>query len=148
MDILPQPESSHMKVASLLLVSPLLLVLFFCLVPVKDIAKYKISNFHFSKSVSASSGVDTNVIEKKVVIPDNKIDTEKTSTLVFVGDIMLSRAIGRGMVRNNDWNYPFLKIAETLKNADLTFGNLEGPISKNGTNERIKEKPAQNKKRL
>ncbi len=54
----------------------------------------------------------------------------KTSTLLFVGDIMLSRAIGRGMVKNNNWNYPFLKMADLLKSADLTFGNLEGPISK------------------
>lgn len=57
----------------------------------------------------------------------------KASTLLFVGDIMLSRAIGSGMGKNNNWNYPFLKIADLLKSADLTFGNLEGPISKNGT---------------
>lgn len=59
--------------------------------------------------------------------------SSKTSTLLFVGDIMLSRAIGSRMGKNNNWSYPFLKMADLLKSADITFGNLEGPISKNGT---------------
>lgn len=59
--------------------------------------------------------------------------SSKTSTLLFVGDIMLSRAIGSSMGKNNNWSYPFLKVADLLKSADLTFGNLESPISKNGT---------------
>ncbi len=54
--------------------------------------------------------------------------------LLFVGDIMLSRLIGDIMVRNNDWRYPFLETADFLKSADITFGNLEGPISAKGTN--------------
>lgn len=32
-------------------------------------------------------------------------------TLIFVGDIMLSRTIGDIMVRKSDWKYPFLKAA-------------------------------------
>ena len=52
--------------------------------------------------------------------------------LVFVGDIMLSRTIGKIMIKNNDWNYPFLLVSDLLKNADITFGNLEGPISSRG----------------
>ena len=60
-------------------------------------------------------------------------DDNQTSTLLFVGDIMLSRGIEDVMEKNNDWRYPFLRTADFLRNADLTFGNLEGPISKNGT---------------
>lgn len=62
-----------------------------------------------------------------------KLDDSKPITLLFVGDIMLSRHIGDIMARNNDWRYPFLEIADFLKNADITFGNLEGPISARGT---------------
>ena len=53
-------------------------------------------------------------------------------TLVFVGDIMLSRGVGRMMEKKNDWQYPFLKIKDTLVEADLLIGNLEGPISSKG----------------
>ena len=58
----------------------------------------------------------------------------KKITLLFVGDIMLSRAVGAMMEKSGNWEYPFLETAEFLRSADLTFGNLEGPISSHGTN--------------
>jgi len=54
-------------------------------------------------------------------------------TLLFVGDIMLSRRIGAIMAEKNDWTYPFLQISDALKRADLVFANLESPISSRGT---------------
>ncbi len=59
---------------------------------------------------------------------------KKYSTLLFVGDIMLSknRGVWKQIVKNRNVEYPFLKIADTLRSADLTFGNLEGPISSRG----------------
>lgn len=68
------------------------------------------------------------------------IKNEKTSinsrdgTILFVGDIMLSRSIGDLMERKGDYNLPFINLAEFLRSADLTFGNLEGPISSRGVN--------------
>jgi poly-gamma-glutamate capsule biosynthesis protein CapA/YwtB (metallophosphatase superfamily) len=50
-------------------------------------------------------------------------------TLLFVGDVMLSRGVGAKMKAEGDWTYPFQKIAATLTAADLTFGNLECPVS-------------------
>jgi poly-gamma-glutamate synthesis protein (capsule biosynthesis protein) len=50
-------------------------------------------------------------------------------TLLFVGDVMLSRGVGAKMKAEGDWTYPFQKIAATLAAADLTFGNLECPVS-------------------
>lgn len=54
----------------------------------------------------------------------------------MTGDIMLDRGVklkikteGKG-----DYKFPFLKIADYLKDADLLVGNLEGPISDKGTN--------------
>ncbi len=56
----------------------------------------------------------------------------KEIILLFTGDIMLSRAVGDIMERTGNWDYPFLNIAEFLSSADITFGNLEGPISAGG----------------
>ena len=54
-------------------------------------------------------------------------------TLVFTGDIMLSRAIGQNMAGENDWLFPFRRMSDVTRAADITFGNLEGPISTRGT---------------
>ena len=58
--------------------------------------------------------------------------TSKEITLLFTGDIMLSRSVGDIMERTGNWDYPFLNTAEFLSSADITFGNLEGPISAGG----------------
>jgi poly-gamma-glutamate capsule biosynthesis protein CapA/YwtB (metallophosphatase superfamily) len=55
-------------------------------------------------------------------------------TLLFVGDVMLSRAVGARMQSESDWTFPFTEIGETLAAADLTFGNLECPVSDVGRN--------------
>jgi len=60
---------------------------------------------------------------------------KKPITLIFVGDIMLDRGV-EFMVNKygeKDWRFPFLEIADDLKEADILFGNLEGPISDKGT---------------
>jgi poly-gamma-glutamate synthesis protein (capsule biosynthesis protein) len=54
--------------------------------------------------------------------------------LLFVGDVMLSRSVGAKMRAEGDWTYPFERIAPTLRSADLTFGNLECPVSDVGRN--------------
>ncbi|MFH1392082.1 MAG: CapA family protein [bacterium] len=53
-------------------------------------------------------------------------------TLMFVGDIMLSRGVGNKMLKESNYKWPFLKIADYLQEADLLFGNLEGPLSDKG----------------
>jgi len=54
-------------------------------------------------------------------------------SIVFVGDIMLDRGVEYAIEQHNDWKWPFLKIADFLKSADLAFGNLESVISDKGT---------------
>lgn len=59
---------------------------------------------------------------------------EKTTTLIFVGDIMLNRGV-EYMVKeygDGDYRFSFLKIADYLKDADILFGNLESIISDKG----------------
>ena len=55
-------------------------------------------------------------------------------TLLFVGDIMLDRGVEFEIKKNgnNNFRFPFLKIAKELQEADILFGNLEGPISDKG----------------
>ena len=64
----------------------------------------------------------------------SKRNFEKPITLIFVGDIMLDRGVEYVVEEygNGNFNFPFLKIANYLKNADILFGNLEGPISDKG----------------
>ncbi len=58
----------------------------------------------------------------KETVPETKV------TLIAVGDIMLSRNVEAKMIKYQDWHYPFLKTADFLKSADITFGNLETAI--------------------
>jgi poly-gamma-glutamate synthesis protein (capsule biosynthesis protein) len=61
---------------------------------------------------------------------------EPTSTLLFVGDIMLSRGVAwRVGKEGGDYTYPFARVADRIRSADLAFGNLEGPISARGTDQ-------------
>ncbi len=53
--------------------------------------------------------------------------------LLFAGDIILDRGVKRMIEEHGeDYTFPFLKIEETLKEADLLFGNLESMISDKG----------------
>jgi poly-gamma-glutamate synthesis protein (capsule biosynthesis protein) len=61
---------------------------------------------------------------------------EKPIKLIFVGDIMLNRGVEL-KIKNagqGDFTFPFQKIAEKLKTADIVFGNLESVISDKGEN--------------
>ena len=58
----------------------------------------------------------------------------REQTLLFAGDIMLSRTVGKKMAAEDDYKYPFEKIGPMLKAADLAFANLECPVSDVGRN--------------
>jgi len=50
-------------------------------------------------------------------------------SLVAVGDIMLSRGVAMQIQENKDPGQPFDHMEEYLQRGDITFGNLEGPIT-------------------
>ncbi len=52
-------------------------------------------------------------------------------SIVAVGDIMLSRFIGKDLA-NKGYNHAYEKIQGILSSGDVTFGNLECPISERG----------------
>lgn len=50
------------------------------------------------------------------------------SHLVFGGDVMFSRFVGRQMKIDNDYGSYLENVAELFKNADMAFVNLESPL--------------------
>jgi len=66
--------------------------------------------------------------------PSAGAPAKRDHTLLFVGDVMLSRGVGARMESQDDWTLPFQEIAATLRRADLRFCNLECPISDQGRN--------------
>lgn len=84
----------------------------------------------FNATSQALLVVSTSGQSAAVVAPD----TSHTASLLFAGDIMLSRGIGTIMRKRKDVDYPFALIATTTRSADLTFANLESPISDRGAN--------------
>lgn len=65
--------------------------------------------------------------------PVPHVSSRSNIRLLFVGDIMLSRGVADQINRNQSNSFPFENVYDFLKKADLTFGNLESPISDQGT---------------
>lgn len=57
---------------------------------------------------------------------------EESVSLVAVGDVMLSRGVGSTIARQG-LDYPLNRVRTLLAQADITFGNLESPISSVGS---------------
>ncbi len=52
-------------------------------------------------------------------------------TIIATGDVIPARSVNTRMVRLNNFNYPFEKTVNFLKNADAVFINLESPLLPN-----------------
>jgi len=63
-----------------------------------------------------------------VTIPEVKIPEV---SFISVGDVMLARKLNR-LIDQNGIDYPFLQVKEMLASADITFTNLESPLSTQG----------------
>jgi len=86
---------------------------------------------------SIHAEVETKLLETKAFEAQLKKRNEEVRTIniILVGDVMLSRSVGKKMEAANDYRFPFLKISDFLKTADIVFGNLEGPISDKGVDQ-------------
>ncbi|MBM3281555.1 MAG: CapA family protein [Candidatus Harrisonbacteria bacterium] len=74
-----------------------------------------ISLFSFSEETKIKPGILKEEVEAEV-------------TMVAVGDVMLSRTVGKRM-QQYGYDYPFRKTESFLRGADITFGNLETSIT-------------------
>jgi poly-gamma-glutamate synthesis protein (capsule biosynthesis protein) len=91
--------------------------------------------FLYQKTISVRKEVEA-------IYADNYISTgfialkPQNEKIIFVGDIMLDRGVETAINEfgGGNYNFPFLKIADYLSEAELTIGNLEGPVSDKGYN--------------
>ncbi len=88
--------------------------------------------FAFPKQVDQNSSSFFYSDKKVAELVAVESKTKKETKLLFVGDIMLSRAIGKIMEREDDWEFHFRLVKDFLNDADILFGNLESPITDKG----------------
>lgn len=55
----------------------------------------------------------------------------KQTILILTGDVMLGRSVTKQSLLKQDPHYPFLKVADKLKSADIVFSNLETSLVTN-----------------
>jgi len=60
------------------------------------------------------------------------VEPSYEASLLAVGDLMLARKVER-LMQSNGIDYPFSRVKDKLQTADITFGNLESPLSDRGT---------------
>jgi len=86
-------------------------------------------------TLDAFAPTHTSLFPAAIRLPSQH-ETSHPITLLFVGDVLLDRGIPWAIYTYgaDDWQWPFLPIADTLSQADLLFGNLESQISDKGTN--------------
>ncbi len=52
-----------------------------------------------------------------------------SSSLIFGGDVMLSRVVGQKMLKYKDYSWPFQKVKDIFSAADIAVINLESPFT-------------------
>ena len=58
----------------------------------------------------------------------NSYRPSPTLTIVTTGDVMLGRTVNMQTISRRDFTWPWIKTVDVLKQADVTFINLEGPL--------------------
>ena len=93
-------------------------------------------NFYQVYETTVHTSVTRNLALSQVVNAEVMSQlAEREVSLMFFGDIMLSRSVGKKIVEVGDFTYPFLLVASTTREADILFANLENPISARGKNQ-------------
>ena len=98
---------------------------------VQTLIKYLKKNVYYGGAADASR----DWVREKVGVPD--IKEPDFVTLAFMGDIMMDRGVRNSVLKNfaNDYSALFSKpkeLSDILKKSDITFANLEGPVSNQG----------------
>lgn len=57
------------------------------------------------------------------------VPADKAITLIATGDVLTARTVNQKNTQKNDFTWPFHQTADILKSADLTFINLETPLT-------------------
>jgi len=56
------------------------------------------------------------------------LSAERKRVIVATGDVIPARAVNYETIKRNDFTWPFQKTADVVKDADITFINLETPL--------------------
>ncbi len=93
------------------------------------------SGFLATKFYTMKSGTQTASVINSINQENGTVVAPKETTLFFVGDIMLDRAVRTSVVKNfsGDYSKLFAKVGK-LREADILFANLEGDVSDIGNN--------------
>lgn len=125
--------SRNFKDNFLLIQIALLVVLFFIAIGFSLVVYSAVKDFQ-PKPVELPRPISSST---KAVLPVNNFSISENSAtptaseleILALGDIMLDRNVYLKIKKAGDYNFPFLKIDDFLKNADLRIANLEGPIT-------------------
>lgn len=78
-------------------------------------------------------GITAKELEEEVVLVTPVPEVPKDIKIIFVGDIMFDRGVRASIIKNFGGNYNKLfEHTLYLKDADISFGNLEGPVANTG----------------
>lgn len=121
------------KLLFLLFLSSLLLFYVYTSKPIKIIELQDIEPLISSKSKNQELTYPALTIDK-IFSKDHSwiksLPSEVIITLTAAGDIIPARAVNNQTVKLNNFLWPYEKTANLLKNADITFVNLETPLIK------------------
>ena len=92
------------------------------------------ATFSLAAIYGFTKSIDYGYYTGGLVLSPLKIQKEKATEIIFVGDIMLDRGVKYMVERQGkrDYKFPFLKISDYLATSDILFGNLESVISDKG----------------
>lgn len=85
-----------------------------------------------TNTCSKSQSAPYQAVQKASIDPIEPAPSSEIFDFTAVGDIMLSRGVGR-KIQKEGFDYPFNHISPLLQSADLAMGNLESLISSRGT---------------
>lgn len=119
-------ENRKKKITKILMIISIFLVFF---LSYNYVNERKEKALYFNNSSSADIYLNENLL----LSTDNSeevIEEKKELTLMFGGDIMLSRTVNAKMKAYDDYAWPARLIASTTEKADITIFNLESPFLK------------------
>ncbi len=95
------------------------------------------SSFYVWKHAPEMIGVENTAAVIRAYSPPTSPPQPKKTTIMFVGDIMLDRNVKNSVVKNFGGDFSKLfEHATYLRAPDITFANLEGPVSDRGQDKR------------
>ena len=91
-------------------------------------------NFEYGIPLSQEQKLVLAAAKKNVKHSVSDISNASSVSLLFVGDIMLDRGVKEKImtVRGGDFSFLFQYARDSIKEADIAFANLEGPVSDKG----------------